>query len=169
MLFVVNIPPSHVVIFFVGKKEKHPIPKDPVYFFFHVAPRVSALSSISSIFLFLVLTYEKNKDLAEIEGVYDGLDDFGQVEPIPIVKGEEILEAELILEVERDVQRLDDGTIVVSTLLNGVSQIEDDLLLQDFVESIKFFKKVDFEFLEIVSLYNVVTFSQLNGSNTILL
>ena len=34
-------------MFFVGKKEKHPIPKDPACLSSYLAPSVSALSSIS--------------------------------------------------------------------------------------------------------------------------
>lgn len=63
-------------------------------------------------------------------------------EPKIIEKDETMVRVENSLRVVRDVKKNEDGSIRVTARLDGVENIDDEIVLNDFVEDIKFDKKI---------------------------
>ncbi len=93
------------------------------------------------ILMFLIFNYEKKDLVEESTSIYS---DGPQIQPTLIVKDDGMIEAEEELLIERNVEILEDGTVKISAYLKNISEIEDELVLQDFVEEIKFDQHVEF-------------------------
>ena len=95
------------------------------------------------VLLLLISVHSEEEEKIINNNIYEGFDDSPQIQSMPIVKDEEILEAQEELAIERDIIFLEDGSVKIFAYLTNVASIEDDVVLQDFVEEIKFNKHVE--------------------------
>ena len=83
-----------------------------------------------------------------VETVYNG----AQINPIPVVKPEGVLRAEEDLRIVRNVSEDEDGYILVETFIKNLPRLDEEILLQDMVETLRFEERVELEDGEVAAL-----------------
>lgn len=87
--------------------------------------------------------------------VYEMVKDFSNGESVPlpqeIMKSPALNDAEETLRVVREIKKTNNGRYVVTARLEGVSTLEDGIVLQDFVEDVKFLQKMDVKLGSIIA------------------
>ena len=89
------------------------------------------------IFFFFFYLNNKENQIERVETVYDGIDDYGNVQPVPIAKDEDSLNAESKLFINRSLTEFEDGTIKITASLDGNNLLKDNFVIQDFVETVR--------------------------------